>query len=114
MYDFDDFNRGPEYYENIKPNPDDMSNFASSLMLVTNMFKNLDPEDGVQGGHEVMMKLFNMTGLEGTEDDEDALNVIMCLLSHLVAMLPMLEDKDAYFEYFDQTVIYPLLNHTKG
>ena len=109
MYDFDDFNKDPSYYENLIPDPSDLAEFTSSLMLVTHMLKNLDDTDSVKSGHEFMMKIFNMSGLEGTEEDEPALNVIMCLLSHVVALLTTAPSKEEYFKYFDNTVIYPMM-----
>jgi hypothetical protein len=33
----------------------------------------------------------------------------MCLLTHNFAMLNFIENKDMYFKYFDETVVYPLL-----
>lgn len=114
MFSFEDFNKEPEFYTNINPDPNDLADFTSSLMIVTHMLKNIDHKDGIRGGHEVMMKLFNMTGLTGTKEEEGALNVIMCLLSHVVAMLTVNEERDKYFEYFDNVVIYPLLKESEN
>jgi hypothetical protein len=38
------------------------------------------------------------------------LNVVMCLLTHNFAMINFIENKEMYFDYFDQTVVYPLLS----
>ena len=104
----DDFNRDQEFYNNI-PEDEDLGELASYLMLVTNALKSINFENNTAGGQELMMKIFNMTNLELKKENETALNVIMALLSHIYAMLIFMEHKDEYFKFFDESVIYEIL-----
>ena len=110
----DDFNNNEDFYKSIEPTDvDDMSDLATFLMLVTNSLKQVDYENNIKSGHELMMKIFNMTNLSLEQTNEDALNVIMALISHIYAMLMFVDDRRKYFEYFDEAVIYPILNRAK-
>lgn len=104
----DDFNRDQEFYNNI-PADDDLGELASYLMLVTNALKSIKFDGQTTGGQELMMKIFNMTNLELKKENETALNVIMALLSHIYAMLTFMTNKDEYFNFFDESVIYEIL-----
>lgn len=109
MFDFNDLNRDDDFYANFEVEPDDDGEFLSCLMLTTSLLKELNYDDYIKSGHQLMMKIFNMTGLKPNQDSEQALNVLMCLLSHLYAMLAHNENRENYFKYFDSTVIYPMM-----
>lgn len=88
----------------------DMGDLPSVLMVITNALKNINYDEFIKSTNDVMMQCFNMTNLEANDENEDALNVVMCLLTHNFAMINFIEDKQKYFNYFDETVIYPLLS----
>lgn len=108
MFSMDDFHRDEEFYNNI-PADEDLGELASYLMLVTNALKSINFESYSMGGQELMMKIFNMTNLELKKENETALNVIMALLSHIYAMLIFMDNKQEYFNFFDESVIYEIL-----
>lgn len=110
MFDFDDFNRDENFYNNFTPEAQDDNEFVNCLMIITSMLKNLDYDSYLRSGHELMMKVFNMTNLEATDENEPALNVVMSLLSHIYALLSFKENTENYFDFFDKSVIYPMLN----
>lgn len=110
MFDFNDFNRDDKFYEDFVPEAQDDNEFTNCLMVITSMLKDLDYSSYLKSGHELMMKVFNMTTLEPNEKNEPALNVVMSLLSHIYAMLSLNEDPDGYFAFFDRAVIYPMIN----
>lgn len=110
MFDFNDFNRDDKFYEDFVPESQDDNEFTNSLMVITSMLKELDYSSYLKSGHELMMKVFNMTTLEPNEKNEPALNVVMALLSHIYAMLSFYESPDEYFKFYDRAVIYPMIN----
>lgn len=112
MFDFEDFEKDEDFYKNLDFNIEDIDfgDFPSCLMIVTSALKSLDFKNSLQSGHHMMMRLFNMTGLEITEENEDVFNIIMSLLSHLFALLRTMEDTEKYFNYFDNAIIYPMTN----
>lgn len=111
MFDFDDFEKDEDFYKSVSfDESTEMGDFPSTMMMVTNALKSVDFDSTLKGGHHLMMKIFNMTGLEATEDSEQVLNVVMSLISHLFALLLTCEDRESYFNYFDQTVVYPMMN----
>lgn len=113
MFDFNDFNRDDSFYNQFSAEPDDMGDFTNTLMIITSVLKNLDFDSYLKSGHELMMKIFNMTSLEPTPENEQALNVVMSLIAHIYAMLGVLDSKEEYFEFFDNTVMYPMINGGK-
>jgi hypothetical protein len=110
MFSMDDFNKDDDFYNNFDPTNIDMGDFGNVLMTITHMLKNLNYDNYLKSGHDLMMKIFNMTSLDPTDENEQPLNVVMALLSHIYAMLSVNEDRDEYFSYFDQSVIYPMIN----
>jgi len=112
MFSMDDFNKDKDYYENFK-SVDNLGEFPTYLMLVTHKLKEINLDETTKSGHELMMKIFNMTGLSLIDENEQALNVVMALISHIYAMIVFFENQDSYFEYFDNTVIYPMINGGK-
>lgn len=106
----DDFSRDESYYQNIEQT-EDVGNFTNTLMTITHFLKSIDFENQMKSGHELMMKIFNMTNLDESQDNEEALNVIMSLISHVFTMLTVNreEDRENYFAFFDETIMYPLI-----
>ena len=110
MFDFDDFEKDEDFYQSVSfDESTEMGDFPSTMMMVTNALKNVDFDSTLKGGHHLMMTIFNMTGLEASDANEQVLNVIMALISHSFALLLTCEDREAYFSYFDQTVVYPMM-----
>lgn len=105
MFDIEDFDNDDFEFQNI----DDDDSFLQTLMVVTHTLKNTSMEDPIKAGHHLMMKIFNMTGLEALDKNEQALNVLLAVFSHLFAFMTDRENLDEYFDHFDKTVIYPLL-----
>ena len=110
MFSMDDFEKGNEYYENLSDNYKEMRDIVESLMLVTHAFKNIDYSEIVKSGDVLMMKIFNMTNLKLEDGNEQAFNVIMGLVTHFVSALYFMKNSEEYFEFFDRTIIYPMLN----
>lgn len=110
MFSMDDFEKGNEFYENLKPSYQDMEGFSSLLMVITHAFKNIDYDNLVKSGDVMMMRLFNMTNLSMEDNNEEAFNVVMALLTHIFSMLSFIKDKDEYFQFFDKAVMYPMIN----
>jgi hypothetical protein len=116
MFSMDEFNESnEEMLERIKDasNSVDMGDLPSVLMVITNALKRINYDIFLKSTNDIMMQVFNMTNLEANDNNEDALNVVMCLLTHNFAMLNFIENKDMYFKYFDETVVYPLLGGGK-
>jgi len=112
MFSMDEFNEtNEEITERAKRelHKVEMGELPSVLMIITNALKRIDYDIFLKSTNDIMMQVFNMTGIEANDDNEDALNVVMCLLTHNFAMLNFIENKDMYFKYFDETVVYPLL-----
>lgn len=112
MFSMDEFNEtNEEITERAKRelHKVEMGELPSVLMIITNALKRIDYDIFLKSTNDIMMQVFNMTGLEANDENEDALNVVMCLLTHNFAMLNFIENKDMYFKYFDETVVYPLL-----
>lgn len=105
----DDFNQDDEFYWQL-PEGKDIGDFLVLMMHLTSVIKKVNFDDTLRGGHEFMMTVFNMTGLEAEEKNEQVLNVTMGLISHIFALLLFIDDRDKYFNYFDETVIYPMIN----
>ena len=112
IFNMDDFNQDDEFYRKM-PDAGDLGDFTNILMHLTSVLKNIDYDQPLRAGHEFMMTVFNMTGLEAAEKSEQPLNVVMSLISHIFAILLFTNNKEEYFEYFDQTVIYPMLEEGK-
>jgi hypothetical protein len=112
MFSMDEFNESnEELAKRIEEAKSvDMGDVPSVLMVITNALKNINYDEFIKSTNDVMMQIFNMTNLEADENNEDALNVVMCLLTHNFAMINFIENKEMYFDYFDQTVVYPLLS----
>jgi len=110
MFNFEDFEEDGLFYQNrFFDEKVDMGNFPSSLMMITNALKNIDYDSTLKGGHHLMMKIFNMTGLEFNDSNEEALNIIMGLVSHVFALLMTCDNKESYFNYFDNVIIRPMI-----
>jgi hypothetical protein len=109
MFSMDDFEKGNEYYENLSDSYKEMNDFVESLMLITHALKNIDYSETVKSGDVLMMKIFNMTNLKLEEENEKAFNVIMGLITHAVSTLFFMRNTEEYFDFFDQTIIYPMI-----
>jgi hypothetical protein len=108
IFNMDDFSKDSDFYDSI-PLEKDLGDFKNIMMHLTSVLKNINYEEPLKSGHELMMKVFNMTELAGIEENEKPLNVVMALISHLFAVLIFTEDKEEYFNFFDQVVMYPML-----
>lgn len=110
MFNFEDFEEDSLFYQNkFFDEQVDMGTFPSSLMMITNALKNIDYDSNLKSGHHLMMKIFNMTGLEFNDSNEEALNTIMGLVAHVFALLMTCDNKESYFNYFDNTIIRPMI-----
>lgn len=83
------------------------------MMLVTNALKQIDYNSSMKSGNELMMKIFNMSNLAFNDENDDAFNVMMALISHIYAMLLFINEKDDYFNFFDQAVINPMIKKSE-
>lgn len=112
MFSWEDFEKNNNDSEHAN-HPADMGNLASFMMLVTNALKQVDFNYNIKSGNELMMKIFNMSNLSFNEENDDALNLMMALISHIYAMLLFMDDRNKYFQFFDNAVVMPLINNTK-
>lgn len=116
IFDINDFNKDDDYYNNFDIEPEDMGDFLNVIMTLTHSLKSLDHDNFIKSGHQLLMKVFNMTHLEANEGNEQALNVIMGLVAHTYSLISSMsdDDRDHYFDAFDKNVIYPMLGDNNG
>lgn len=108
MFSMDDFDENVKFDINMED--DGMADFTNVLMSITHVLKTIDHDNITKSGQDLMMKVFNMTGLDATVENEQVLNVVMSLITHIFASLTTHPDRNEYFKYFDEIVMYPLLN----
>lgn len=112
MFSWEDFENNNNNSEH-PGHPEDLGNLANFMMLVTNALKQVDFNLNIKSGNELMMKIFNMSNLSFSEENDDALNLMMALVSHIYAMLLFMDDRSKYFQFFDNAVVMPMINYTK-
>lgn len=111
FYSMDDFDHDADYY-NKQDSEYDFQNdhsFRETLMVLSSLLKGSSFSDDIVDSSHLMMKIFNMSQLDMDEKNEPALNLIIGLLMHIHALMKFIEDKDRYFKFIDENIIYPMM-----
>lgn len=92
----------PEYYQNEQE-------FINNMMTVTRIIKETD-FDTHSGRASFIMHMMNMSMDDSPEINENSIDVINSLSSHIIMLMKVLNgSKDDYLNHFDEMIMHPLI-----